>query len=336
MAAAIAVVGATGLVGEALLEQLAETGLSADAVVPLASKESAGKRLEFGSGWLRVQDVDAFDFSGVQLALLAMPPREALALTPKIADAGCIAVDLSGVWLADPSAPVALPGVLEPDLDAVRERNLVALPGAAASLAARFLAPLLDVLQPVSVDLTVLYPAALAGRAGVEELASQSARLLGSQQPDAGLFPGRLAFSLVATGRAALGHGPLAVDASTELALARLFPARHLLVGSQSVVLPQFFGLAVGMVVHGQGQLDSREARAMLAAAGLEAEAEEEASVGANLLEGLEPVSLRVTGLRCSGGDGTRLQAWLSADLVRGCAARNGVQIVELLLKDYS
>ena len=336
MAATIAVVGATGLVGESLLEQLAASGLSADAVVALAGKESVGKRLEFGASWLRAEEVSGFDFSRVQIALLAIPPREALALTPRISDAGCIAVDLSGVWLADPSAPVALPGVLDPDLEAVRERNLVALPGAAAAVAARFLSPLLDALQPVSVDLTALYPAALAGRAGVEELASQTARLLGSQQPDAGLFPGRLAFSLVATGRGALGNGPLAADASTELALARLFPSRHLLVGCQSVVLPQFFGLAVGLVVHGQGQLDGDNARALLAAAGLEAETDEEGSPGSNLLEGLEPVSLRVSGLRCSGGDGTRLQAWLSADLVRGCASRNGVQIVELLLKDYS
>ena len=336
MAAAIAVVGATGLVGESLLEQLAEAGVPAESVSALASDQSVGKRLEYGSGWLRVADAAEYDFSGVSVALLAVPPRAALTLTPRITDAGCTAVDLSGVWLADPGVPVVLPGVLEPDLDAIRERNLVAVPGGAAAVAARFLEPLLDALQPVSVDLTALYPAAHAGRAGVEELASQSARLLGSQQPDPGLFPGRLAFSLVATGRGALGHGPLAPDASTEFALARLFPARHLIVGCQSVVLPQFFGLSVGLVVHGQGQLDTGEAVARLSTAGLEAEAEQEGSVGTNLLEGLEPVSLRVSSLRCSGGDGTRLQAWLSADLVRGCAARNGVQIVQLLLKDYS
>lgn len=336
MAFAVAVVGATGLVGEALLEQLAESGLPASDVVALASDQSAGKRLEYGQGWLKVEDLKTFDFSSAQVALLALPPQQAAPITAQIADAGCVAVDLSGVWLADPSVPVALPGVLEADVMAIRERNLVAVPGAAAAMAARFLAPLQQGLRAVSVDLSVLYPAAIAGRAGVEELAGQTARLLGSQQPEPGLFPGRLAFSLVSTGRAALGNGPLAADASTELALGRLFPGSPLLVGSQSVVLPEFFGLAVGVVVHGQGQLDTASALATLARAGLEAEAEQEGSAGTNLVEGLEPVSLRVSGLRCAGGDGTRLQAWLSADMVRGCAGRNGVQIAELLLKDYS
>lgn len=336
MAGTIAVVGATGLVGEALLEQLADAGFPLSSVKALASAESVGKRLAFGSGWLPVGDAASCDFSDVALVLLAVPATAVPGLTRRIQDAGAIAVDMSGVWLADPSVPVCLPGVLDADQGDVREQNLVALPGAAASLVARFLAPLQAMLRPVSVDLTVLYPAAMAGRAGIEELAGQTARLLGSQQPDSSLFPGRLAFSLLATGRGAIGSGPLAADASTELGLTRLFPGANLMTSCQSVVLPEFFGLAVGVVVHGRGQLDQAGVEALLAQAGLELDESAGEGAGMNLLEGLEPASLRVGQLRCGGGEGTRLQAWLSADLVRGCAARNGVQIVELLLKDYS
>jgi aspartate-semialdehyde dehydrogenase len=126
------------------------------------------------------------------------------------------------------------------------------------------------------------------------------------------------------------------VDASTEIALKRLFPASPMMVGCQSVVLPEFFGLAVGVVVHGHGQLDTASALSMLEADGLEVVEQEQQEQSQNLLEGLEPVSTRVSNLRCQTGDGTRLQAWLSADMIRGCAARNCVQTVELLLKDYS
>ena len=336
MAARIAVVGATGLVGEALLDSLADAGYSADEVLALATEASQGKRLEFGKGYLKVEAVTDNSFDGVEVALLAVPAAAAGALAPRIAAAGCVAVDLSGVLLSQPDVVVCLPLVNPEAVEQARESNLVSVPGVAASLTAAVLHPLREILRPVAVDLTMLYPASMAGRAGVEELAGQTGRLLGSQQPEPGLFPSRLAFSLVSPGGAPLGSGPVAPDALVDLALRRLYPVHPLMTTSQSVVLPVFFGAALGLSVHGAGQLDLATAQQMLASSGFEVAEVEAQGISANLLEGLEDGAVRISALQVQGGEGSRLQAWVSADNVRTVAARNGVQIVQLLLKDYS
>ena len=330
----VAVVGATGLVGEAVLDLLNERELPIGTLQLVASEASAGRRVEYRGGYLKVADIDGFDFAGVDVALFAVPPATSARYSPLAAEQGCVVVDLSGIWLADPQVPVVLPGINEAALDDVRERNLVAVPAGIAAQVAPLLACLLDESLPEQVTLTAMLPASAAGRAGVEELARQTARLLNSQEPEAEVFPAQSAFATLTAGVKACGSGTLAPAQSTALGLQRLFPVLAGRVRCQVARVPVFFGQSVALGWFGQGAMGADQALAAFAGAGLGIADLDTEQRGQTLSAELDSANLRIHELA---GDDSRtgLSLWVSADNVRYGAALKGVQIVELLIKDY-
>ncbi|MDF1629512.1 MAG: Asd/ArgC dimerization domain-containing protein [Alcanivoracaceae bacterium] len=330
----VAVVGATGLVGEAILDLLNERELPISTLQLVASDATAGRRIEYKGGYLKVANVEGFDFSGVDVALFAVPPAASAKYSPQAAEQGCVVVDLSGIWLADPQVPVVLPGINEAALDDVRERNLVAVPAGIAAQIAPLLACLLDHQLPAQISLTAMLPASAAGRNGVEELARQTARLLNSQDPEAEIFPAQSAFATLTAGVKACGSGTLAPAQSTSLALQRLFPALAGRVQCHVVRVPVFFGQSVSFGWFGDSPMGVDEALASFAGAGLGIADMDETQRGQALSADLDSDNLRIHELTGS-DDGRTLGLWVSADNVRYGAALKGVQIVELLLKDY-
>jgi aspartate-semialdehyde dehydrogenase len=263
----VALVGVSGLVGEAALELLNERDLPIASLKVVASEASAGKRLEYKGGYIKVADLAQFDFAGVDVALFAVPPAVSAQHSPRAAEQGCVVVDLSGIWLADPQVPVVLPGINEAALDDVRERNLVAVPAGIAAQVAPLLACLLEDQLPEQITLTALLPASAAGRAGVEELARQTARLLNSQDPEAEIFPAQSAFVTLTAGVKGCGSGMLAPVQSTRLALQRLFPVLAGRVTCHAARVPVFFGQSVALGWQGSGVLGVDRALAGFGAA---------------------------------------------------------------------
>jgi aspartate-semialdehyde dehydrogenase len=330
----VAVVGATGLVGEAIMELLNDRELPISTLHLVASDATAGRRIEYKGGYLKVANIERFDFAGVDVALFAVPPAVSAQYSPRAAEHGCVVVDLSGIWLADPQVPVVLPGINEAALDDVRERNLVAVPAGIAAQVAPLLACLLEDQLPEQVILTALLPASAAGRGGVEELARQTARLLNSQDAEAEVFPEQSAFVTLTAGVKPCGSGILAPAQSARLALQRLFPALHGRVQCQVTRVPVFFGQSVALNWHGDSPVGVDQALARFARAGLGIADLDEEQRGQGLSAGLESDNLRIHELVGS-DNGTGLGLWVSADNVRYGSALKGVQIVELLIKDY-
>lgn len=329
----LAVVGATGLVGEALLEQLAESGLALGAVHAVASAESAGKRIEFGDRLLKVSALDDFDFSTVELALFAVPPAVSAAHSRRAAEQGARVLDLSGVWLADPSVPVWCAGVPDTDADIDQHRLLSVLTGPAA-VVAEVLAALRD-LAPVQLSCTSLMPASAGGRAVLEDLARQTARLLNSQDPEPAVFPAQAAFSVLASGSAGLGSGTLAPAQSLELGLRRLPELGAPVAVAQSAWVAAFYGASLSLDLTFAEPISVDVAAQLLADAGLPATGTEPSREARSLTAELPDRRPLVADLRVAGIGNDRLACWIGFENVRYGAARKGVQIVELLLKDY-
>lgn len=330
----VALVGASGLVGEAALELLNDLQLPIGTLQLLGSEASAGKRVEYKGAYLKIADLASFDFSSTDVALFAVPPAVSAQHSPRAAEQGCVVVDLSGIWLADPQVPVVLPGINEAALDDVRTRNLVAVPAGVAAQVAPLLACLLVDQLPEKIVLTAMLPASAAGRTGVEELARQTARLLNSQDAEAEVFPEQSAFVTLTAGVKACGSGTLAPEQSTRLALQRLFPALVGRVQCQAIRLPVFFGQSVALNWVGHGPIAADQALASFAQAELNIASLDEQQRGQSLSAELPPDNLRIHELQGS-DDGCGLSLWVSADNVRYGAALKGVQIVELLIKDY-
>lgn len=331
---ALAVVGATGLVGEALLEMLAESDLPLAEVHAVAAEESVGKRVSFGATYLKVASLEQFDFTSVEVALFAVPPAVSARYSREAASAGCLALDLSGVWLADPTVPVWCAGVSGLDSETWRESRLLSvLTGAPAVVAQALVA--LEALGPRGANVTSLMPASAAGRAAVEELARQTARLLNSQTSEPAVFPTQSAFSAIAAGPSAIGSGSLAPAQSLLAALHRLNLLPGAGVGSLAAWVPAFFGQSLALSIQCEASVSEPVARQLLEDAGFEVVPEDAARQGTSLTEDLPARRARIATVSAAAADEGMLACWIGFDNVRYGAALKGVQIVELLLKDY-
>lgn len=330
----LAVVGATGLVGEALLELLAQSGLAFSEVHALASEESSGKRIEFGDRLLKVADAATFDFGRAEVALLAVPPAVSLSLAPRVADQGCLALDLSGVWLADPAVPAWCERVGGLDPEVLQQHRVLSVVTGAGAVVAE-VCQALAALPLQRVGVTSLMPASAGGRAVLEDLARQTARLLNSQDPEPGVFPVQAAFSVLAAGSAGLGSAVLAPAQTLQLALGRMASLAALDVQAACAWAPVFYGGALSLDLGFAEPVSPPMVAQLLEEAGLPCEGVEAPRQARSLtadLPGVRPLVAELTG---QGTESGRLGLWIGYDNVRYAAARKGVQILQLLIKDY-
>ena len=124
----IAVVGATGAVGETMLSILAERNFPAGKVYPLASSRSAGKRVAYGDKQLVVQNLEDFDFSQVQIGIFSPGASVSKIYAPKAAAAGCVVIDNTSQFRYDDDKPLIIPEVNAHAIAKYKDTNIIANP----------------------------------------------------------------------------------------------------------------------------------------------------------------------------------------------------------------
>lgn len=207
----VAVVGATGSVGEALVGLLDERDFPLHRLHLLASAESAGQRMGFAESSLRVGDVDSFDFSSVGLAFFAAAAEVSRAHAERARAAGCSVIDLSGAL--EPSvAPPVMVSVNAERLASQAAPFLLSSPCAVAAELCEVLAPLLATLDCRQLNLTACLSVSSLGREGVKELARQTAELLNARPLEPRLFDRQIAFNLLAQVGAVDAEGHSAIE----------------------------------------------------------------------------------------------------------------------------
>ncbi|WP_445497241.1 aspartate-semialdehyde dehydrogenase [Photorhabdus sp. SF281] len=193
----IALLGATGAVGEAIMALLQERQFPVGELYPLASEHSAGENLRFNGKSLIVRDVAGFDWSQVQLAFFVAGTEATAQYAEQAAEAGCLVLDSSGLFAMEPDVPLIVPGVNPHALADYRNRNIVALADCMTSQVLTAIKPLVDAAGIARLHLTNLFSVSVHGKAAIDELAGQSARLLNGISPDSGRFSKQLAFNLL-------------------------------------------------------------------------------------------------------------------------------------------
>ncbi|MBK4715891.1 MULTISPECIES: aspartate-semialdehyde dehydrogenase [Tenebrionibacter/Tenebrionicola group] len=194
----IAVLGATGAVGEALLELLAERQFPVGEIIALARQESEGEMLRFGGKSVPVENVQEFDWTRAQLAFFVAGAEASARYADEAASAGCLVIDTSGVFSLDPDVPLVVPDVNPFVLADYRNRNIIASAHSLTSQLLTALKPIIDDGGLSRVQVTSLLPASAQGKAAVDALAGQSARLLNGMPVDEDDYFGRqLAFNLL-------------------------------------------------------------------------------------------------------------------------------------------
>jgi aspartate-semialdehyde dehydrogenase len=325
----VAVVGATGLVGEAVVERLAEAPFHVGRIHAVASARSVGEQLDAGGRRLRVVDLADFDFGGSDIALFAVPSAVARDHLTRALAAGCRVIDLSGLSAADPAVPLLVAG----GSSGPEGEMLVAAPSALTVLLATVARPLLAQARLQSVDVLALSPVSALGRAGVKGLARETASLLNARPRDPGPFPQQTAFNLYPVG--CHSQGCESGDDGCAAELRRVLCDPGLDVTVTSVRVPVFFGIAAAIrVATGTPGLTAEEARELLAAAPAIrlAGPDEEGLMASPVSHAATADDVFLGPVRCGGQDGI-LVLWAVADNIRHGAARNALGLIEMIVK---
>lgn len=331
----LALVGATGLVGETVLEVLREREFPLGELHLLAS--AAGGRASYAGRSVTVGALDGFDFAGVPLAIFAAGQQVAGAHAPRAAAAGCVVIDHSSQFRYEPDVPLVVPEVNAAALAGYRRRGLVANPNCSTIQLVVVLKPIHDAVGIERINIATYQSVSGGGRRLVEMLAGQSALLMNGRPLD--LAPGeqQIAFNVLPHIDVFEPNGYTREEMKIVRETRKILDAPELRINATAVRVPVFFGHSEAVHIETRERIEVDEVRALLA----------------------KSAGVRVIDDRCSGGYPTAagdaaaqdevlvgriredishplgLDLWIVADNVRKGAATNSVQIAELLVKDY-
>lgn len=328
----IAVVGATGAVGETMLAILAQRKFPASEVIALASERSAGQKVDFGNHKLTLQNLATFDPSGVDFALFSAGGDISREYAPKFAAAGAIVIDNSSAFRMDPDVPLVVSEVNPQALDHI-PRGIVANPNCSTMQMVVALKPIFDAVGITRINVATYQSTSGAGRSGAEELGRQTAALLRFQDPEPTRFPVQIAYNLIPQIDAFTDNGYTKEEMKLVHETRKILGDASIQVNPTAVRVPVFFGHSEAVHLETRDKITAAAARALLEKAPgikvVDNPAAGEWPTPVTHASGTDPVY--VGRIREDISHPRGLSLWIVADNIRKGAALNAVQVAELL-----
>ncbi len=326
----VAVVGATGAVGETMLEILAERKFPVSEVAALASSRSVGREVSFGRRSLVVDDLATFDFSGWDFALFSAGGSISAEHAPRAARAGCTVIDNTSHFRLDPAVPLVVPEVNGAILEDFQGGGIIANPNCSTIQMLVAVAPIYRRYGIRRINVATYQSVSGAGKSAMEELGRQSADRFNFRDPEPKAFAAPIAFNVIAEIDVLEDNGYTKEEMKMHNETRRIFDDEEIAVNATAVRVPVFIGHGEAVHLETREPFELEEVRQLLAAA-----------PGVCLAEAAE----RVTPLTHAAGKNDvfvgrvrrdlshaqGLDLWVVADNVRKGAALNAVQIAEQL-----
>src|SRR5690606_11130255 len=330
----VAVVGATGAVGEAMLEILAERNFPVGELHALASERSAGKTVAFGNRKVEVKDLAEFDPAGVDIALFSAGASVSRAYAPKFAAAGAVVIDNSSAFRYDDDVPLVVAEV-NPEALADRPRGIIANPNCSTMQLVVSLAPIHRAVGIARINVATYQSVSGAGRSAMEELGRQTAALLNFQPHEPVKLPVQIAFNLIPHIDEFLDNGFTREEMKMVWETRKILGAPGMRVNPTAVRVPVFFGHAEAVHLETRERIGAAQARELLMAApGVEV-VDEPAAGGypTPVTHAAGHDQVFVGRIREDLSHPHGLDLWIVADNIRKGAALNAVQLAELVVK---
>ncbi len=330
----VAVVGATGLVGETLLEILAERHFPIAKLYPLASERSQGESILFGKKPLLVENLAQFDFSTVDLAFFMASNAVALEYAPRAAEAGCIVIDNSSAFRYDVDVPLIVPEVNSSAIEEYRQRNIIANPNCSTIQMVVALKPIYDAVGIARINVATYQSVSGAGRAGLEELAQQTQQVLNAHPLGQNVFPRQIAFNVIPQIDSFQDNGYTREEMKMVWETQKIFADDNLLVNVTAVRVPVFFGHSEAIHIETRAKISAQEVYELLhKAPGIIAKDPlENDQYPTPVMKKALKDAVYVGRIREDISHPHGINLWIVADNVRKGAALNAVEIAELLL----
>lgn len=328
----VAIVGATGNVGQEMLEILHERGFPIDELVALASRRSQGKEVSFGDKSLKVRSLDTFDFSGTDIVLMSAGGKISKEWAPKIAAKGCVVIDNSSAFRYDSAVPLIVPEVNADAIEGFSKKNIIANPNCSTAQLVVALKPLHDIAKIKRVVISTYQAVSGAGKEAMDELFEQTRAVFVADPIEVRKFTKRIAFNVIPHIDDFMEDGYTKEEWKV-LAETKKILDKNIKVTCTAVRVPVFVGHAESVNIEFENPISATEARDILREA-----------PGCLVIDKHEDGGY-MTPYECAGEDATYisrireditvengLNLWVVSDNLRKGAALNTVQIAELLV----
>jgi len=331
----VAVVGATGLVGETMISVLEERKFPVSQLFALASNRSLGKHVQFNGRQLPVEELAGFDFARADIGLFSAGSQVSAEYAPK---AGCTVIDNTSQFRYQDDIPLVVPEVNAHAISRYRGRGIIANPNCSTIQMLVALKPIHDAVGIERINVATYQSVSGAGRQAIEELAAQTAALL-SGQPIAAprLIAKQIAFNCVPQIDRFEDNGYTREEMKMFWETRKILEDDSIRVNATAVRVPVFYGHSEAVHIETQRKITAPQARALLhKAPGVTVMDEREpGGYPTAVTEAANHDTVYVGRIREDMSYERGLDLWIVADNIRKGAATNSVQIAEILVREY-
>ena len=333
----VAVVGATGAVGECMLDILSQRKFPVGKVYALASERSAGTTVSFGRKELLVENLADFDFSKAQIGLFSPGASVSAVYAPKAGAAGCVVIDNTSQFRYDDDIPLVVPEVNPGALASYRNRNIIANPNCSTIQMLVALKPIYDAVGIERINVATYQAVSGTGKEAIEELANQTASLLNGRPVETKVYPRQIAFNVIPHIDSFQDNGYTKEEMKMVWETRKIMGDERIQVNPTCVRVPVFYGHSEAIHIETRDKITAEQARKLL-----------EAAPGIVVLDERQPGGYPTPVGDASGKDPVfvgriredishprGLNLWVVADNLRKGAALNSIQIAETLIRDF-
>ena len=333
----VAVVGATGAVGEVMLSILAERDFPVGTVYALASERSVGKRVMFGNKSLVVENLADFDFSKVQIGLFSPGGSISKIYAPIAAKAGCVVIDNTAEFRYQDDIPLVIPEVNSHAIANYTNRGIIANPNCSTIQMLVALKPIHDAVKITRINVATYQAVSGTGNPAIEELAKQTAALLNAKDISSEIYPKQIAFNVLPQIDVFQDNGYTKEEMKMVWETRKIFEDDDILVNPTAVRVPVFYGHSEAVHIETREKISVEYAKELLNAASgvVVVDERKEGGYPTAVTDGVNTDPVYVGRLREDISHHSGLNMWIVADNIRKGAALNSIQIAEVLIQDY-
>ena len=332
-----AVVGATGAVGEVMLEILSDRGVPSENVFPLASNRSLGKQVDFGGKQLDIIDLAEFDFSTVEIGLFSAGADVSEIYAPQAADAGCIVIDNTSRYRYEDDIPLVISEVNPERIAEYKNRGIIANPNCSTMQMLVPLKPIHDAVGISRINVATYQAVSGAGKEMIEDLVNQTSSLLNGKPVSTKGKTKQIAFNAIPHIDNFQENKYTKEEMKMVWETQKILEDSSIMVNPTAVRIPVFYGHSEAVHMETKSKISCNEVINLM-----------NQTDGVEVIDGVELGAYPTAVSDASGADPVYvgrvredishpngINLWIVADNIRKGAALNTVQIAEILVRDY-
>jgi len=333
----VAIVGATGAVGETLLELLEERDFPVNKLYLLASERSAGTTKKFKGKSVRIENLADFDFAQAEIGLFSAGGSISAEYAPKAAASGCVVIDNTSHFRYDEDKALVVPEVNASAIANYRDTNIIANPNCSTIQMLVALKPIHDAVGIERINVCTYQAVSGSGKPAMEELASQTANLLNAKSVEKTVYPKQIAFNALPQIDVFTDNGYTKEEMKMVWETKKILGDDSIVVNPTCVRVPVFFGHSEACHIETTEKISAAKATELLRSfAGVEViDEREDGGYPTAVTDAAGKDAVYVGRIREDISHPRGLNLWVVSDNVRKGAATNSVQIAEYLIRDY-